>query len=113
MTKATRRNVTFELPQAEYRALQDDAALRGLDSLHQRGREIVVDYLSNQPAEEVSERIAAVEQEVAAVKEALSHLETLLRRLGFAVIIASGKTSDEANAWVRTNMPRNLNSNFQ
>lgn len=104
--KAPRRNVTFELPKVEYQALHDDAAVRGLDSIHQRGREIVVDYLINQPAEDLSERIAAVEREVAAVKEELFHIVILLQRLGFAVVVASGKGSNEANLWVKENMPK-------
>lgn len=103
---APRRNVTFELPKAEHDALQDDAAVRGLDSIHQRAREVVIDYLNAQPAEEVSERIAAVEQELAGVKEELSHMVMLIRRVGFAVVIASGKTKEEANQWVKDNMPK-------
>jgi hypothetical protein len=108
MAKAEpRRNVTFELAKAEYRALQDDAAVRGLDSLHQRAREVIVDYLSHQPAEEVSERIGAVEQELAGLKEQTEHLGTLLRRVAYAVIYASTNSNEEANQWVSKNMSKN------
>ena len=93
-----RRNVTFELPKAEYVALQDDAATRGLDSIHQRAREIVIDYLSDRSQEEQMERISALEQE-------LAHVGELIRRLTYCVIThAAGKDSAEANAWIRKHM---------
>jgi hypothetical protein len=98
--QASRRNVTFELPLTEYKALQNDAAVRGLDSIHQRGREIVIDYLSHQATEDFSERIASIEQDIA-------HLGELVRRTAFSVIRhAAGRNSEEANEWIRENMPR-------
>lgn len=117
-TAQSRRNVTFELPAHEYRALMDDAGTRGLDSIHQRGREIVVDYLNQQSAEEVAERIESLEQEIAGLKEYLRHLSRLLRRLGYAVVAVSHehtsddekrKRSDEANQWVKDHMPKEDN----
>jgi hypothetical protein len=97
--RAARRNVVFELPAPAYEALQQDAENRGLVSIHQRGREIVVDYLNHGSTEDIPERISALEQEVA-------HVSELVRRVAFAVITSAGKPSDEANQWVRNNMPR-------
>lgn len=91
---------------AEYQALEDAAVHRGLSSLHQRGREIVIEHLAGLDAAETSERIAAVEQELAGLKEVLSHIITLLQRLGYAVIVGSGKESEVANQWVREHMPK-------
>ncbi len=93
-----RRNVTFELPPATYHLLQDDAAIRGLDSIHQRGREILIDYLNNQAAAETDQRLSDLEQQLAVLGE-------LIRRLAFSVIThASGKSSKEANEWIQKNM---------
>lgn len=100
-----RRVVSFELPKHEFQALEQDAAHRGLDSLHKRGREIVIERLSNLDADETNERIAAVEQELAGVKEDLAHLVKLLRRVGYAVILGSGRTEGEASDWVREHLP--------
>lgn len=113
-----RRNVIFELPLHEYRTLQEDAASRGLDSINQRGREIIVDYLNNQPAEEAAERISAVEQELAGLREDIGHLEKLLRRLAFVTIAVSpehpsedttARQSNKATEWVKKNMPQREN----
>lgn len=109
-----RRNVTFELPTHEYRALMDDAGKRGLDSIHQRGREIVVDYLSQQTAEELAEQIASLEQEIAALKEEVRYIGKLLRRLAYVTVAVSHEhasdaerkqRSQEGNRWVKENMP--------
>jgi hypothetical protein len=95
-----RRNITFELSKFEHSALYDDATQRGLRSIHQRAREVVVDYLSNHKAEEVLERISALESE-------FLYLGDLIRRLAYSVIThAAGRDSKEANAWIRENMPR-------
>ena len=116
---ASRRNVTCELPAFAFEALQEDAGARGLDSLHQRGREIVIDYLSNQTAVEAAERVSAVEQEVAGLREDISHIEKLLRRLAYVTIAlsnegesdeAKARQSDKANDWVKRNMPKRTRS---
>lgn len=105
--KATKRRVvSFQLPEPQYRALEDDALHRGLKSLHQRGREIVVEHLCGMDAAETNERIAALEQEVAGLKEDIAHVLKLLRRVGFAVVLGSGKSESEASDWVRDHMPK-------
>ena len=119
-TKATtRRNITFELTADAYDALHQDAALRGVTSLHQRGREIVIDYLNNQPTEEVAERLSSIELEAAGLRESITHLEKLLRRLAYVTIAVSqehrdrtveARQSDKANEWVKQNMPKQYGS---
>lgn len=60
--------------------------------------EIIVDYLNNQSAAEIDERLSALEQQLAQLPE-------LLRRLAFSVIThAGGKDSKQANDWIRQHM---------
>lgn len=111
---SARRNVTFGLPAIEYRALSDDAATRGLHSIHQRGREIVIDYLNHTTSEEVASQIASLEQEVLGLHAKVDHLCKLIRRVGYIVVAVSPeplgtetetRRSQQANEWVKRNMP--------
>lgn len=110
-----RRNVIFELSPPAYLALQQDAANRGIDSINQRGREIILDFLNHQPVEDAAERISALEQEVAGLREDLKHLFKLIRRLAYATITVSheheseevaAKQARKATEWVKEHMYR-------
>lgn len=101
MAKSRRHIVSFELPEAVYEALQEDAATRGSRSIHRRSREILVDHLTNRTQLELQEQLATLDSEVA-------WLGDMLRRLAYSVMVhAAGKDNPEANAWIRENMPRN------
>ena len=98
-----RRIVSFELPPAILEQLQDDAKTRGSSSVHQRARDIVMDYLSNRDTAELSEGVAALDADIA-------YLGDLVRKVAFSVIVhAAGKDSKLANEWIRNNMARQTN----
>jgi hypothetical protein len=100
MAKSERRNVTFELPEGYLLALQQDAESRGSKSIHIRAKEIVVDYFANREVAELHDRIASLDSNVAGLDENI-------RRAVYSVIVhAAGKSSEEANRWIRENMPR-------
>lgn len=104
MAKSQRHIVSFELPELVYEALQEDAAARGSNSVHQRARELLLDHFANRGVGELQEQLAALDGEVA-------WLGVMVRRVAYAVIVhAAGKDSDVANAWVRENMPHNPES---
>ena len=99
MGQSIRRNVTFELPLSAFKELQEDANSRGSVSIHQRAREIVIDYLANREIVELTEQVASLDVGVA-------HLGDLVRRVAYSVIVhAAGKDSKDANKWIRENMP--------
>lgn len=100
MATTPRRIVTFELPTAVLKALQDDADLRGSASHHQRARDILIEHFANRELSELHERVAELDSSVA-------YLGELLRRNTYSVIVHAGKrTSKEANEWIREHMPR-------
>lgn len=97
MFKSSRRIVSFELPEDVYRALDDEAAARGTSSVHKRAREIVVEHFTN---------FADLQDQLDSLGMDVAWLGNLVRRIAYAVIVhAAGKDSDEANAWIRENMP--------
>jgi hypothetical protein len=99
MSKSNRRIVTFELPKSVFDSLQEDTQVRGANSVHQRAREIIIDHASNQHINDLVDRVESLDTEV-------SHVGDLIRRVAYSVIVhASGKTSKEANAWIREHMP--------
>jgi hypothetical protein len=100
MAHTNRRVVSFELSEVVFKALQDDAAIRGSGSIHQRARDIVVDYFANREIDELNEQITSLDANVA-------YLGDLVRRVAYSVIVhAAGKGSEEANRWIREHMPK-------
>lgn len=95
-----RRIISFELPVNAFKALQQDAELRGTASGHQRARELVVEYFSNPDVQQLKERVEEIDREIA-------YLGEMLRRTTFSVMVHAGKLrSEDANEWIREHMPR-------
>lgn len=100
MATKSRRIVTFELPLPVHVALQEDAAIREITSIHQRAKEILIDHYTNPEIGELRDSVSELDGNVA-------YLGELVRRVAFSVIVHAGKrTSKEANEWIRENMPR-------
>lgn len=102
MSRFKRRNVTFELPEAIYEALKDDADRVGEKSIHQRARLLLIEHYSTTP-------IAEVAQSVQDQKDLLAHVIELVRRLAYATLVKSSESDEdveEAENWIRHQMPR-------
>lgn len=98
-SKSGRRVISFQLPKEVFEVLQQDVALRGTKSLHQRCRDIVVNHYLEDSAHELQEQLSAIESDV-------TWLGQLVRRVAYAVIVhAAGKEIKEANSWIREHMP--------
>ena len=80
-------------------ALQDRSTTVGDKSHHLHARDIVINALISPTKYELQQQI--IEQE-----RRYAHLEMMIRRLAYSVLVhAAGRTSEEANAWIRENIP--------
>jgi len=100
MAETKRRNVTFELPEAEYELLIEESERTKAGSHHQRARAILLAYYGDTARMEAEKQTARIE-----------HLTEMLRRLAYTMMVnVYGKgdeaASDAANAWIQKNMPR-------
>src|SRR4051812_4603236 len=103
MAKSIRRNITFELPAEAYEALKVDAEVHAVHSLHKRARKIIIDYLSQRELVDLRAHVAALDADIA-------YLGELVRKAEFSIIVhAAGRSSKEANEWIREHMPNRPN----
>lgn len=100
MADKKRRNVTFELSEVEYEHLLEETKRAGMTSHHQRARLFLLDILN-------ARRNLEIEEKLEEQKEQLNELAEFMRRLAYTAMVNGGKaSSDEANDWIRRNIPK-------
>ena len=99
MANDKRPVVSFELPQNLLELLQESSAATGMKSHHLHARDLVVDALTSKDTTELQRQMSELEQR-------LIHLTTLVQRATYSVIVhAAKRSSEEANKWIRENLP--------